>query len=60
VPIPKRGKKEDKSKFLSRCMGDKVMVKEYPKVAQRYAICLGQWKKKLGEMFNNFKKEIKR
>ncbi len=31
MPIPKIGKKEDKQKFVSRCMGDEVMKKEYPK-----------------------------
>jgi len=44
MPIPKIGKKEDKQKFVSRCMGDEVMKKEYPNNQQRIAICLGQTK----------------
>ena len=44
MPIPKLGKKEDKQKFVARCMGDETMKKEYPNNQQRIAICLGQTK----------------
>lgn len=40
--MPKRRKDEDKTKFVARCMGDKVMKKDYPDNNQRVAICLDQ------------------
>jgi hypothetical protein len=42
MPIPKKNKDEDKTKFVARCMGDNVMKKDYPSNSQRVAICLGQ------------------
>jgi len=46
MPIPAPHKDEDKNKFMERCMGDDVMVKEYPDNKQRYAICQTSWDKK--------------
>lgn len=42
MPIPKRNKDEDKDKFVSRCMGNETMKKDYPDEKQRVAICIGQ------------------
>jgi hypothetical protein len=42
MPIPHKRKDEDKTKFVARCMGDKVMKKDYPDNNQRVAICLDQ------------------
>jgi len=42
MPIPKRRKNEEKQTFVSRCMGDEVMKKDYPNNQQRIAICLDQ------------------
>ncbi|MEY4334639.1 MAG: Pelagibacter phage [Bacteroidota bacterium] len=42
MPIPKRNKNEDKQKFVSRCMSNETMKKDYPDNKQRIAICLGQ------------------
>lgn len=42
MPIPNRRKNEDKTKFLSRCMSDEIMKKDYPDNKQRVAICLHQ------------------
>lgn len=39
MPIPKRRKDEDRTDFLSRCMGDPTMNKDYPDNSQRYAVC---------------------
>lgn len=39
MPIPKRRPDEDKTDFLSRCMADPKMNKEYPDNTQRYAVC---------------------
>jgi hypothetical protein len=46
MPIPKPHENEDNKKFISRCMSDEVMNKEYPDTKQRVAICLGQTKHK--------------
>ena len=46
MPIPTPNKKEKSSQeFVSRCMGDKVMNKEYPDQKQRAAICYSQYKR---------------
>lgn len=42
MPIPKKRKDEDKTKFVSRCMSNEVMKKDYPDSKQRVAICLDQ------------------
>lgn len=39
MPLPTRRPSEEKKKFISRCMLDPVMLKEYPSAAQRRAIC---------------------
>jgi hypothetical protein len=44
MPIPKPHKNEDHNKFVSRCMGDEVMKKDYSDPKQRVAICLSQTK----------------
>jgi hypothetical protein len=45
MPIPSRKQNEDKQKFVSRCMSNETMKKEYPDSKQRVAICLGQTRK---------------
>jgi len=39
MPLPKRKKDESRADFIRRCMGDPVMVKEFPDASQRRAIC---------------------
>ena len=46
MPIPKRKQNEDKNVFVSRCMGNETMKKDYPDEKQRVAICLGQTRQK--------------
>lgn len=46
MPIPSRKPNEDKNTFVSRCMGNETMKKDYPDSKQRVAICLGQTRKK--------------
>jgi hypothetical protein len=46
MPIPSKNQNEDKQKFVSRCMSNETMKKEYPDSKQRVAICLGQVKRK--------------
>jgi len=42
MPIPNTKENEDKSDFMSRCMGDSTMNKEYPDKKQRYAVCMSK------------------
>ena len=44
MPIPSP-KGEPKKNFLSKCMADSVMVKEFPDEKQRYAVCQSKWSK---------------
>lgn len=56
MPIPKRKQGEDKNTFVSRCMGNETMKKDYPDTKQRVAICLGQTRTKgnlLAEVHDN-------
>ena len=43
MPLPKPRKKEDKNEFISRCMSDDIMRKEYKDNKQRVAVCLTQF-----------------
>jgi hypothetical protein len=45
MPIPKPNKSEEQNDFISRCMGNPTMVKDYEQ-KQRAAICYSQWKKR--------------
>ncbi len=45
MPIPSVKGQEAQQKFISRCMGDSVMNKDYPDQKQRAAICYSQWRK---------------
>jgi len=40
MPIPKPGKKEEKKQFMSRCLSDKTMRKEFKDIKQRIAVCM--------------------
>ena len=42
----KVGLNENQSAFINRCMGDATMNVEFPKMNQRLAVCLNEWKKK--------------
>jgi len=44
MPIPKPKSGEEKDVFISRCMGDKTMNKEYPDQKQRAGVCHSQFK----------------
>jgi hypothetical protein len=45
MPIPNPKKSEEQSDFVSRCMGDETMNKEFPDQKQRAAVCYSQFKK---------------
>tara|TARA_R100000152_G_C6765639_1_gene190475 strand:+ start:878 stop:1516 length:639 start_codon:yes stop_codon:yes gene_type:complete len=42
MPIPSKKEGEDRSSFMSRCMSDQVMQKEYTDKSQRAAICVSK------------------
>ena len=45
MPIPSIKPNENSQKFISRCMSDNTMKKEYPDSQQRIAVCISQTKK---------------
>jgi hypothetical protein len=58
MPIPSINKDEDKQKFVSRCMGDETMKKDYPDSKQRVAICIGQSKKNKSSLIEDVHDEL--
>lgn len=44
MPMPKPRDTESQKDFVSRCMSDKVMVKDYPDQKQRGGVCYSQWR----------------
>jgi HK97 family phage major capsid protein/HK97 family phage prohead protease len=46
LSLPKPKPDEKKDDFLSRCIGDETMNKEYPDNKQRAAVCYRQWQNK--------------
>lgn len=43
IPSPKKGEEQDK--FISRCMANDVMCREYSDASQRAAVCHSQWRR---------------
>jgi hypothetical protein len=56
MPLPFPEKEEQKSEFISRCVSDKVMITEFPNVAQRIAVCQTQFAKPKKEKNKQTKK----
>lgn len=46
MPLPKAKKGEKQSEFVSKCMGDPMMNKDFPDQKQRAAVCYSQFKRK--------------
>tara|TARA_R100000008_G_scaffold50653_1_gene30308 strand:+ start:1062 stop:1217 length:156 start_codon:yes stop_codon:yes gene_type:complete len=46
MPLPTPQSQEPRGKFMSRCMSDSVMNKEFPDAKQRAAVCYSQSQKK--------------
>ena len=46
MPLPKPSKNEKQSEFVSKCMGDNMMNKDFPDQKQRAAVCYSQFKRK--------------
>jgi len=58
MPILNKNKDEDNDQFVSRCMSNEIMKKEYPDTKQRVAICLGQTKRKTNSNILDFVMDI--
>lgn len=43
MPLPSKDSGEKKTKFMSRCVSDAVMRKEFPDIKQRIAVCLSKF-----------------
>lgn len=46
MPLPKPSKNQKEKEFISKCMGDSFMLKDFPNQKQRAAVCYSQFKKK--------------
>jgi len=44
MPLVKPKKYERKKKFISRCISDENVKKEFPRLKQRVAVCYGIWR----------------
>lgn len=45
MPLPLPSKNEKRNEFISRCMSNETMKKEYPDQKQQLAICFSQFRK---------------
>ncbi len=43
MPLPTPRPEEQQSDFVSRCMGNDEMIREFPDLDQRRAVCQNQW-----------------
>jgi len=53
MPIPNPKGNENKQSFVSRCMEDSVMKKEYPDEKQRVAVCLSKTKRSKSNLLSD-------
>lgn len=56
IPKPNTGEKEDE--FISRCMGNDIMIEEYPEEEQRAAVCYNEWRKKKAKLETMAMKDV--
>ena len=49
MPLPSPKGNQEKDNFISSCMGDSKMKKEFPDSKQRAAVCHSKWKKAKAE-----------
>jgi hypothetical protein len=54
MPIPKILPKEQAGEFMQRCIMDPVMVREYPNIDQRIAICQNQLTENASKQSKNY------
>ena len=58
MPLPSPKGKQDKKTFMSNCMRDGAMKKEFTDSAQRAAVCHSKWKKSKGTIEVDFTEQI--
>jgi len=58
MPLPSPSGKQDKSGFISNCMSNDNMRKEFPDQKQRAAVCYSKWKKAKGTIEIDFVGQI--
>jgi len=46
MPLPKPTKGQKESNFISSCMSNKIMKREYPDNEQRLAVCFSQFRRR--------------
>ncbi|MFW5895485.1 MAG: hypothetical protein ACOCT9_01955 [archaeon] len=46
MPLPEPKNREEKQEFISRCMSNDTMKREFNNKDQRLAVCYKQWEKK--------------
>ena len=46
MPLPKPKQNEKQADFMSRCVNDETIKKEFKNKSQRVAVCYNQFKKK--------------
>ena len=46
MPLPTPKSRESRKDFMSRCMGNPTMIKEYLNTDQRLAVCAVQYREK--------------
>jgi hypothetical protein len=47
MPLPKPSEKEKEQEFVSRCMADEMMNKDYKDQKQRAAVCYSQYSRRV-------------
>ena len=52
MPTPKA--EESESDFVGRCMETEIMVKDFPEVKQRVAVCHSQFEESASQSFSTF------
>lgn len=45
MPIPQPKKRESRKNFMTRCVSDPVMIREYKNTDQRLAVCAATYEK---------------
>ena len=47
MPLPKPSEKEKEQEFVSRCISDEMMMKDYKDQKQRAAVCYSQYSRRV-------------
>jgi len=56
LPNPKNG--QNKNDYISSCMADQTMNKEFPDKKQRAAVCYSKWREATAEIEIDFSDQI--